>query len=204
MVLQRAVYEKNIPLSDGLVSLVDLVVEVQAVEMAVVAVRQGRNVRCSSSFDIDIDLNEIASLINKEAICSGGKVEFQRDFNSVLNKEVGIEEEGYKGRNITGDESKDPEVGPGKEDKETIGEKEVSDSFLPFDISSCSEGKEYTGLDIAEAGEVVEEEEKGGVMVASPLDWWIRPLSGHFFSIAQFFSFLYYFQTFLHLIYYYY
>lgn len=63
------------PLSGALVSLVDLVVEVQTIEIAAVAVRQGRGVRSTSSSDCFVNIPNAALPKHSFECCEEGKVE---------------------------------------------------------------------------------------------------------------------------------
>ena len=95
------------PLSGALVSLVDLVVEVQTIEIAAVAVRQGRGVRSTSSSDCFVNIPGAALPKHLVECCEEGKVEkgdisedyttpglnFPAEQTNKIEKEVEEEEE---------------------------------------------------------------------------------------------------------------
>lgn len=62
------------PLSGALVSLVDLVVEVQTIEIAAVALRQGRGIRSTSSSDCFLDISQTA-IPDRSTECDEAMVE---------------------------------------------------------------------------------------------------------------------------------
>jgi hypothetical protein len=62
------------PLSGALVSLVDLVVEVQTIEIATVAVRQGKGIRSTSSSDCFLDISQTA-IPDRSTECDEAMVE---------------------------------------------------------------------------------------------------------------------------------
>lgn len=62
------------PLSEALVSLVDLVVEVQTIEIATVALRQGRGIRSTSSSDCFLDISQTA-IPDRSTECDEAMVE---------------------------------------------------------------------------------------------------------------------------------